>query len=359
MKRFNSNRFSIEPLERREMMAADAVLAGGVLSIKGTEQADHIVVSPDIANGLAIIRVSITNIDTGASLLEKSFFNGSVSSIQVECFGGDDVAENHTLKKSTMYGDNGEDKLVGGGAADTLFGGRIYDQVENDGNTLIGNGGHDKLYGTSEEDTLEGGAGEDELMGGRDNDTLRGGANNDKLWGNLGNDTLYGDDGNDTLYGLDASCGDDDANHLYGGNGHDTIFGAMGADYCYGEAGNDTIHGGAGNDDLFGGAGNDTIYGGEGGDEIFGEGGDDSIHGNNGEDNCQGGTGNDFVAGGDGFDTLNGDSDVISGAADSEIDTLIFDFYDIGVDGHLGSFQWGIRPKLASGAYKGHSVYND
>ena len=39
MKRLHSNPLSIENLERREMMAADAVLASGVLKVTGTAQA--------------------------------------------------------------------------------------------------------------------------------------------------------------------------------------------------------------------------------------------------------------------------------------------------------------------------------
>jgi Ca2+-binding RTX toxin-like protein len=91
---------------------------------------------------------------------------------------------------------------------------------------------------------------------------------------------------------------------------------------------------------------------------IYGNSGNDAIHGNNGDDYCLGGSGNDFVAGGDGFDTLNGDSDTF-GSPDNEVDQLIFDFWDVGVDGNLGSFLWTVSPKLTSGAYAGHGVYID
>ena len=148
MKRRFSNRLSFENLERREMMAADAVLANGVLNITGTDQADRIVVS-QVASpiGLMTVKVTIHDIATGNQLINRSFADSSVRSVKVECFGGDDVAENNTNKPSTMYGDNGTDRLVGGSAVDTLFSGRVYDQVENTGSTLIGNGGNDYLYG--------------------------------------------------------------------------------------------------------------------------------------------------------------------------------------------------------------------
>ena len=53
MKRLNSPKLSIESLERRDLMAADAALANGVLNVTGTESADHIVVSQVLSNGLS------------------------------------------------------------------------------------------------------------------------------------------------------------------------------------------------------------------------------------------------------------------------------------------------------------------
>ena len=48
MKRTNSTNLSIESLERRDLMAAGATLsANGLLSVKGTDSADHIVVSEE------------------------------------------------------------------------------------------------------------------------------------------------------------------------------------------------------------------------------------------------------------------------------------------------------------------------
>jgi Ca2+-binding RTX toxin-like protein len=351
MKRRTSNRLSIENLERREMMAADAVLAGGVLSVTGTEQADHIILSQATVNGLMTVKVTITDIATGATLLQKSFMNSSVNKIKVECGSGNDIAENNTTKPSEMYGDNGADRLVGGSAVDLLFGARIYDQVENEGNTLIGNAGNDICYGVAANDVMEGGAGDDQLWGGRGDDTLRGGANNDTLFGDGGVDTLFGDDGNDTLYGKDTFCGEDDSNFLFGGAGHDQIFGAMSRDECNGDAGNDTIHGGGGNDIMRGGTGDDTLYGGDGNDKLEGNDGNDTLHGNNGDDECYGGAGNDFLAGGDGIDTLL-DNDGSNGT-----DKFVFDVLDFNVDFLAGSIRWPWCPKLMSGPYAGHAVY--
>ena len=85
MKRRFSNRLSFENLERREMMAADAVLANGVLNITGTDQADRIVVSQVISPiGLMTVKVTIHDIATGNQLINRSFADSSVRSVKVE-----------------------------------------------------------------------------------------------------------------------------------------------------------------------------------------------------------------------------------------------------------------------------------
>jgi hypothetical protein len=358
MNRLSSNRLSIETLESREMMAADAVLVGGVLNITGTEQADRIVVSQVTTPiGLMTVNVTIQDIATGNQLINKSFINSSVVSVKVDCFGGDDVAENNTNKPSTMYGDNGTDRLVGGSAVDTLFSGRIYDQVENTGSTLIGNGGNDYLYGCDRNDVLEGGDGDDQLMGARGDDTLRGGANSDRLFGGLGRDTLFGDGGADTLYGKDSLCGEDDPNIMYGGNGNDVIFGALGGDHLFGDSGFDTLHGGGGSDELWGGIEDDKLFGGDGNDYLYGEDGNDELHGNNGDDLCRGDRGDDWIAGGDGFDELIGDETSIGAFVGH--DTMIFDLWDLWVDGLSGATRWWACSKYTTGPYAGHARFRN
>ena len=99
------------------------------------------------------------------------------------------------------------------------------------------------MYGNAGDDTLIGGDGNDWLDGGEGDDTLIGGAGNDKLYGSDGNDLLDGGDGDDML---DANGGDD------------TLIGGAGNDNLNGGAGDDTLIGGAGNDKLYGGAGDDT-----------------------------------------------------------------------------------------------------
>jgi Ca2+-binding RTX toxin-like protein len=181
---------------------------------------------------------------------------------------------------------------------------------------LYGDGGNDRLLGGAGADTLRGWFGNDTLLGGAGNDLLAGGVDDDNLSGGAGADTLYGESGNDTLLGgagndsLDAYYGDDS---LLGGDGNDTLKGAWG---------NDTLLGGNGNDSLRGGEGSDRLEGGDGADELEGEtpisegfqfakspsewdtGGADTLIGGNGDDTLAGGAGRDVLTGGAGKDVF-------------------------------------------------------
>ena len=66
---------------------------------------------------------------------------------------------------------------------------------------LFGQNGNDTLIGALGNDLLEGGAGNDVLAGSEGNDTLYGGAGNDTLRGNDGNDTVIGNAGTDQITG--------------------------------------------------------------------------------------------------------------------------------------------------------------
>ncbi|MCB1489988.1 MAG: hypothetical protein KDJ88_21335 [Bauldia sp.] len=122
--------------------------------------------------------------------------------------------------------DDTDDSVVGGNAADTLF----------------GQGGDDILVGKKGADALYGGAGDDTLRGGR------------------GDDVLFGSDGNDLLHG---GRGRD---YLDGGSGDDILRGGRGKDHLDGGAGDDVLRGGRGDDTLIGGPGDDILKGGKGKD---------------------------------------------------------------------------------------------
>ena len=77
------------------------------------------------------------------------------------------------------------------------------------GTVLNGTHGDDILLGGATADTLYGGLGHDVLIGGAGNDTLYGGAGNDLLLGGLGDDLLYGGSGQDIFSWDTAGQGND------------------------------------------------------------------------------------------------------------------------------------------------------
>ena len=234
---------------------------------------------------------------------------------------------------------NGDDKVSGGEGNDNIFG-----FAGND--TLMGGSGDDKLSGFTEDDllngnggsdTLEGGSGTDTLFGGTEDDLMDGGNDNDFMYGGSGNDTINGGFGQDRMQGNmgdDSMFGDIGNDVLAGGVGNDTLDGGGGADTLWGNAGDDLIDGGANAfiDILYGGSGNDTLLGGGGLDTLYGGANDDSLNGGTNNDVLYGDWGNDTLIGGGGLDTLNGGTgdDVLSGGANP--DTFVFDRLNSGDD---------------------------
>ncbi len=160
-----------------------------------------------------------------------------------------------------MYGNGGNDTLIGGPLNDSLFGGSGDD-------TLIGGPGND---------LLNGGAGEDTVDYSTANQGIKVNLNGTKIDGlaaHLATNDGYGNQ--DTLLGVDrvvgtkyndVIIGDDKwSNVLNGGAGNDLLKDLGGNDTLNGGAGNDTLNGGAGNDTLDGGSGLNTLTGGSGAD---------------------------------------------------------------------------------------------
>ncbi len=145
---------------------------------------------------------------------------------------GADVLTGVNSYGNQLYGEDGDDTLNGGNAADSLYGGMGNDTLHgNDGDDLVDGGeGNDTLYGEAGSDLIDGGAGDDVLDGGAGVDTLLGGAGDDILggaintwdygnqvngvWqgnvyeGGLGNDVLRGTAGSD-IYRFNAGDGED------------------------------------------------------------------------------------------------------------------------------------------------------
>ena len=205
------------------------------------------------ALGLTVVNHgTITDRDAGSIIQGSSendlVVNSGIITGVITLWNGDDFYSTigDGVTAGTIYGENGNDTLVGGEFADELDGGADDDQ-------LVGRGG---------DDVLDGGSGDDFILGGEGNDDINGGSNNDTLNANAGDDTVYGEGGNDVLVGQDGSDlldGGDNDDILDGGNGDDTLEGGDG---------NDILRGRAGEDDLAGGLGRDYLTGGEGADNF-------------------------------------------------------------------------------------------
>ncbi|MEP3634400.1 MAG: calcium-binding protein, partial [Shimia thalassica] len=138
-----------------------------------------------------------------------------------------------SLERSSVFGTEADERLVGSVLDDTLNGGDGSD-------TLIGDASHDILIGGETEYDLR--------------DVIYAGAGNDRVDGGYGNDELRGDAGNDTI------AGGFGADTVIGGTGHDTLTGSAFADQMFGGDGDDFVNGGFGHDLLNGGAGADRFY---------------------------------------------------------------------------------------------------
>jgi Ca2+-binding RTX toxin-like protein len=188
-----------------------------------------------------------------------------------------------------VFGDSGNDEIIGGSFPDDLNGGSGADSIS-------GSGGNDFVSGDEGDDVaLSGGEGRDELYGGGGNDVLHGGGGADFLLGSLGADEHHGDLDDDYVEGELSDLA------LTGGDGNDRLelFGSVNSETIDAtvlssgfEAG--SIYGLGGNDILRGGAGNDVITGGPGNDVMNGEAGVDKLLAKNaGTDRLNGGPGRD------------------------------------------------------------------
>jgi Ca2+-binding RTX toxin-like protein len=249
-------RARLELLESRQLLAID--LSEGILNVTGSNKSDRI----DLIVAGEDLQVTVNRRES------ETFALADVTEINIAGLKGNDriTVDPAITLATTISGDEGNDRIIGGGGNDLITGGK-------------GN------------DRCDGGAGDDELFGEGGNDRLHGGMGNDVLDGSYGNDWLLGAEGDDSLDG---------------GEGVDHIYGGLGADVAFGGAKNDKMFGGAGDDELHGGEGNDIIVGNEDNDELFGDGGHDKLYGCAGDDTLHGGTGNDLLRGGDGNDLLDG-----------------------------------------------------
>jgi Ca2+-binding RTX toxin-like protein len=182
----------------------------------------------------------------------------------------------------TIYGNGGDDTILGGNGNDHIYGG--------EGDDLLRPGpGSDSVYGGLGNDTLELSA-DDYLDGGDGTDVL------DATWGNFGETVTFNSDNsgqtdnNTTFKDIEVFMSDGGADSydaslatgdliIQTGADNDTVVGGSGNDSIEGVSGNDALRGGAGADTLVGGDGNDTFIIGS-----AAEGAGDAIVGGNGAD---------------------------------------------------------------------------
>ncbi len=304
-------------------------LLDGILTIEGTGDADLINVSRE--NGVVSAELN------GCT---ETFPAGTVKELVINGNDGDDEIVVNFRDRKTIRGGSGDDVITvdgpGSGASifgedgdDTIVGGPSPDFIE-------GGAGNDNLSGRGGRDWLDGGA---PVAGSPDMNIINGGNGGDTILGGEDVDMILGGDGADTIY---AFGGDD---LVEAGAGADQIFGAAGADCIYGGPADDLINGGDGDDGLFGGDGRDSISGGQGADFVIGGSGsdniqggaeDDTIFGNEGLDILGGGAGDDVILGGVGNDTISGGPGNDTLLGQSQHDILNGDGGDDTLTGGLG-----------------------
>jgi len=223
---------------------------------------------------------------------------GGTESVALRGRGGNDILDGTLFRRQAyLYGDAGNDTLLGGDQDDKLYGG-LGDDVLQSGigdDVLDGGPGNDAETGGSGNDQFNQGAesnGSDQLLGGAGVDLVYYGLRTAGLVvtlnaqvgadGEVGEGDLIGGDVEQAVGGAgnDSLTGGPGANTLSGGNGNDILSGKGDADVLNGGGGDDTLDGGQGQNTLRGNAGNDTILGNGTEPELFSGGdGDDSITG--------------------------------------------------------------------------------
>lgn len=310
----NPENLGLESLEERAMASVSALFSPstGVLSVFGDQQNNTIDISRNAAGAILINDGAVVISGGSASI-------ANTTRIIVNGRGGDDTITmneaNGALPLAHLYGNLGNDTLIGGSGHDRLFG-----QAGND--ILLGRGGFDHLAGGAGNDTLTGGDADDQAFGqagddrfiwnpGDDTDLNEGGIGVDTIEVNGGNgDEQFTTTANGTRVrfdrlnpapfsidigtseklvvnmngGVDSFSATGNLASLIqitvdGGGGNDTILGSNGNDLLLGGSGDDFVDGQQGNDVAFLGADNDTFQWdpGDGSDVIEGQDGNDII----------------------------------------------------------------------------------
>ena len=203
----------VEPLERRELLAATAELTRkGRLTITGDDLGTAVRV--ELVNGRRDLQVSFTDANNPSPVIVDPRKQGGsptsvrrrrVRRINVTMGAGDDTVSigNRDDPATPRFEQN-----------------RLFIRC-----TISGGPGNDVLQGGALDDILIGGPGDDTLVGDRRDDLVFGGTGNDTIFGEGGRDNLFGQDGDDRIFG----GGNED--HLYGMAGADTLDGGVDDDF--------------------------------------------------------------------------------------------------------------------------------
>ena len=356
----------------------------------GNDNFSEVAEADEISGGAGTDSLTLYGLPTGTTVDYRDPNNGttsaggSIKGIENFSFRGNNTAGNDNVNASgadyaNLYGEAGDDILIGGKGNDYFDAGTGVNQIDG------GNGSDAVSYDQSSKDSIVNidetksyshtgyrwktfyafaiSSGKsiswandtlknlENIIGSAFNDILIGNAFDNHIFGQKGNDFLVGNGGMDTLdggegidivsYGFDLSTqvyvnlsqntatdsyGKTDTllniENVIGSDGQDTLIGNDQANTIEGGQGNDTIEGKEGNDRLYGSEGNDSLSGELGEDTLFGEAGIDILKGGEGNDSLEGGTENDFLYGEGGIDTLKGGSgaDLLFGG--TEIDLL-------------------------------------
>jgi Ca2+-binding RTX toxin-like protein len=167
---------SLETLDRRDVPAHIGVeLAGGVVTIEGTDYSDGVSVRTLTSGATQVVATSREADGTVDESNTYTFAAGAVQKVVFRGGYGNDVFRNYSAIPSDVDGGLGSDIIRGGSGADVLRGGPNSVPLH----TIF-----------VDDDDIDGGAGKDTLYGGVGNDTLFGGNDGeaDRLWGGLGAD---------------------------------------------------------------------------------------------------------------------------------------------------------------------------
>jgi Ca2+-binding RTX toxin-like protein len=191
------------------------------VNVQGTNNNDIIAVS-ELTSGLYYVVFTHTSIASGVESfkIDGNAGNDNISfvtlppvsdpfAINAVINGGDG---SDTITLGSVY--NGNFEVNGGNGDDSIHGPTAVISA-----ILRGNEGNDFITGGDAAELIEGGEGFDTLFGGAGDDTIDGGNGDDFIRGDLGNDYLSGGDGAD----LFAWIAGDGTDIVSGGLGQDTL----------------------------------------------------------------------------------------------------------------------------------------